>query len=307
MFVTTKYFCHNKYIFITTNVLSHRAYFCHDKRCVLSWQTGICRDKSKLVATEVLSQENFICCRKYLSWQKFCCNKDMFVATKVLLQQAHFCHDKTLVATKIILAGVPANDKKRRSCTAVTNSYLPAGSSLGKIHQPQHHDSNKKRVTCPFHRKDFTSRRSRFCCPSGPPVSSAVRLTESATHHIIKVSPSCVYDSTTVLSLVGAATSIIFVVTNTCCHDKTRLLLQQKYACRDKAFVMTKLCLSQQIFVQYIFVETNLILSWQAYFCCDKHMFVMTKHVFCRNENDTCGSSHQCYYAGVLFCLICLV
>ena len=59
------------------------------------------------------------------------------------------------------------------------------------------------------------------------------------------------------LSLAGAATSIIFVVTNTClsqenmfcyekCRDKTGLLLQQKYACRDKTFavfVTTKMIL----------------------------------------------------------------
>ena len=156
--------------------------------------------------------------------KKFCCNKNTFVATKVLFQQPHFCRDKTLVSTKIILAVAPANDKKRRSCPAVTDSYLPAGSSLGKIHQPQHHDSKKKRTTCPFHRRDFTSRRSRFCCPSGPPVSSAVRLTESATHPVIKVSPSCVYYSTTMLSLVGAATSIIFVeIKQVFCHDKSML------------------------------------------------------------------------------------
>ena len=27
------------------------------------------------------------------------------------------------------------------------------------------------------------------------------------------------------------------------------------------------------------------VLSWQAYFCCDKHMFVTTKHIFCRNKS----------------------
>ena len=70
-------------------------------------------------------------------------------------------------------------------------------------------------------------------------------------HPIIKVSPSCVYYSTTMLSLVGAATSIIFVeIKQVFCHDN-----------RDKTFVMTKLCLSQQIFVQHNFVETNIILS----------------------------------------------
>ena len=48
----------------------------------------------------------------------------------------------------------------------------------------------------------------------------------------------------TKLSLAGAATSIIFVATNTCCRDETRLLSRQKYTCRDKTSVVTKLCLS---------------------------------------------------------------
>ena len=55
------------------------------------------------------------------------------------------------------------------------------------------------------------------------------------------------------------------------CCDKTRLLSQQKYACCDKrtfvttkdmfcrdSFIMTKLCLSQQV------------LLWQKYVCCNK-------------------------------------
>ena len=55
------------------------------------------------------------------------------------------------------------------------------------------------------------------------------------------------------LSLTGAATSIMFVATNTC-------LSLQKYACRDKSFV-----------------ATNIFLSRQACFCRDKHVFVATK------------------------------
>ena len=61
------------------------------------------------------------------------------------------------------------------------------------------------------------------------------------------------------LLLVGADTSIIFVVTNVLlqqtqvCHDKqvfvtTRHVTcrDKKYACHDKTFVATKLCLSQR-------------------------------------------------------------
>ena len=40
------------------------------------------------------------------------------------------------------------------------------------------------------------------------------------------------------------------------------MLLQQKYACRDKTFVAKTICLSRQIFF-----HDNIILSRQAYFC----------------------------------------
>ena len=65
------------------------------------------------------------------------------------------------------------------------------------------------------------------------------------------------------------------------CCDKTRLLSRQKYACLDKTFVVTKLCLSRlnifvarekmlrQIFVVQMFVATKDL--WrQAYFCLNK-------------------------------------
>ena len=42
------------------------------------------------------------------------------------------------------------------------------------------------------------------------------------------------------LSLAGAATSMIFVRQTRVCRDKTRLLSQQKYACRDKHIVATR-------------------------------------------------------------------
>ena len=57
-FVATKYFFHEK-AFVTTNimltwqVLLQQAYFCHDKRHVLSWQTHVCRDKT-FVATKII-------------------------------------------------------------------------------------------------------------------------------------------------------------------------------------------------------------------------------------------------------------
>ena len=85
-----------------------------------------------------------------------------------------------------------------------------------------------------------------------------------------------------------------FVMTNT-------FLSRQKYACRDRTFVTTNISLSQQKLCcdkhichnKHNFVMTE-VLSWQAYFCCDKrhvlwwqtcvchdkHMFVTTKTIF---------------------------
>ena len=100
----------------------------------MSWQRCVCCDKSKLVVTKPLSQQNYVGRDKDLSWQKFCHDKNMFVMTKVLLQQAYFCRDKScvlsrqtrvccdkhvfvvtklllFVTTKIILVAAPANDR----------------------------------------------------------------------------------------------------------------------------------------------------------------------------------------------------
>ena len=115
-------------------------------------------------------------------------------------------------------------------------------------------------------------------------------------------------------SLARAATSIIFVTTNTCfvvtnlwqayvCCDKTHLLLRQKYVCCDKTSVATKecLCLSWQIFV-----ATNIILSWQAYFCHDKHMFVSQTHV-CHDK--TClllWQKYACHDKTFVMTILCL-
>ena len=101
------------------------------------------------------------------------------------------------------------------------------------------------------------------------------------------------------------------------CRDKTRPLSRQKYACRDKRFVATKLCLSRQkrrrivttkmihVFVatKHVFCRDKTILSRQNYACRDKHVFVATnichdkrfvatsilflaiKDVFCRDKH----------------------
>ena len=62
---------------------------------------------------------------------------------------------------------------------------------------------------------------------------------------------------------------------------KTHLLSQQKYACRDKTFVMPKIFCHDK----HNFVATK-VLSWQSYFvvtkdlfCRDNHVFVVTKMI----------------------------
>ena len=79
------------------------------------------------------------------------------------------------------------------------------------------------------------------------------------------------------LSLAGTATSRIFIVTNVL-SQQTRLLSRQKYACRDKTFVETKLCFFLD---KHTFVATNI--------CRDKS--------FVAKKKDTCGSSRQRYFS----------
>ena len=112
------------------------------------------------------------------------------------------------------------------------------------------------------------------------------------------------------LSFARAATSILFVATNTClprqntsfvatkyacrakrfvtswqacfCRDKRHVL----YACPDKTFVATKLCMSQQIFVA------------TTIFCRDKHNFAATSMLLSRQKScfvakNTCFSRQK--------------
>ena len=90
------------------------------------------------------------------------------------------------------------------------------------------------------------------------------------------------------LSLVGAATSIIFVMTSILllrqthiCCEKTCLLSLQKSACRDKFchnkhnFVVTKqayFCHNQHVFVMTKVCLSWQNLSWQNYVCCNKYL-----------------------------------
>ena len=82
-----------------------------------------------------------------------------------------------------------------------------------------------------------------------------------------------------------------FVTTKILCHNKHNLvatkvlswqktcLLHQKYACHNKTFVITRLCLLQQIFI-----VTNILLR-QAYFCPGKRCVLLWQNLS-RDKND---------------------
>ena len=78
--------------------------------------------------------------------------------------------------------------------------------------------------------------------------------------------------------IIGELLPVSFLSRQTrVCHDWTRLLSRERYACLHKTFVTTKLCLSRQN-----------IWSWQTFGrgkCHDKHTFVTRKDVFCRDKH----------------------
>ena len=69
---------------------------------------------------------------------------------------------------------------------------------------------------------------------------------------------------------------------NFCCDKHIfvatkHFLLPLKHAYRDKKFVTTNIFLSRQIFVAANNFVATKVLSGQAYFCCNTHVFVVTK------------------------------
>ena len=74
-------------------------------------------------------------------------------------------------------------------------------------------------------------------------------------------------------------TSILLSQQTHVCLDKIHLLLQQKCACCDKTFVMTK----DYFVMTNACATTNTCLSWQK---------------FCHDKNVTCGSSRQLQFLG---------
>ena len=53
-FVVAKIFCCDKHNSVATKLLSWQAYFCRGKRCVLSQQTRVCRDKTFVMTKMIL-------------------------------------------------------------------------------------------------------------------------------------------------------------------------------------------------------------------------------------------------------------
>jgi len=99
--------------------LSRQAYFCRDKRRVLSRQTRVCCDKSIPVETKRLSRQTELCRDKYLSWQTFCRNKNILLRQTIFSRQ-NVCHDKhTFVTTKDVFVArkKKKKDAKDRPCT----------------------------------------------------------------------------------------------------------------------------------------------------------------------------------------------
>ena len=79
-------------------------------------------------------------------------------------------------------------------------------------------------------------------------------------------------------------------------------LLRQKFCCNKLTFVMTNTkhvsCHDKSLSWQNYFVVTNIILLQQHTFVVTKDMFCLfvtclSWQNFCRNKNNTCGSSHQ--------------
>ena len=75
---------------------------------------------------KLLSRQNYVCCDKYLSRQKFCCEKHVFVATNIIFsRQAYFCRIKHLfVATILCLSRQNFGRDKNDTCGSSRQYYF---------------------------------------------------------------------------------------------------------------------------------------------------------------------------------------
>ena len=98
---------------------------------------------------------------------------------------------------------------------------------------------------------------------------------------------------------IFVATNIILLGQKFCCNKHTFVVTNTCLSFQNTSFVVTKVCLSQQNYVchnKYLLrqkVCRDKICLSRLKFCRDKHIFVTTKDLFCRNKIYTCGSSHQ--------------
>jgi len=78
IFVATNMCLLQQNSFVMIKVCLPRQNFCRDKRHVLSWQTHVCRDKSMLVMTKLLSRQNDTC-GSSRQWQFSCPSTELSV------------------------------------------------------------------------------------------------------------------------------------------------------------------------------------------------------------------------------------
>ena len=134
-FVTTKWCLSwkiflSQHVFVMTKVLSWKEYFCCNKRHVLLWQTHVCHNKSKLVATKVLLQQKYVCRDK-----KFCCDKHTFVTTKDVFVMTKLLFEHTPSTT---FQHLPPNSAgigyaTERACFISVHLSTDAVSALQKV------------------------------------------------------------------------------------------------------------------------------------------------------------------------------
>ena len=128
MFAATN-ICRHKHVFVATTVLSGHAYFCRDKRRILSRQilfvaTNVSHDKV-LVRKNILSRQTcfrvktLVMTSILLSREKtsfvatkdiFCRDKHVFVTKKLSSRQIFFLWQPFCPRQKMILEAAPAND-----------------------------------------------------------------------------------------------------------------------------------------------------------------------------------------------------
>ena len=93
------------------------------------------------------------------------------------------------------------------------------------------------------------------------------------------------------ISLAGAARSIIFATKHIICHNKSMLVAtkllswqntsfsQQKYADISVVIKVLQWHFFSSSLQAYFCQDKRCVLSWQTHVCCNKHMFVMTSFV----------------------------